>query len=265
MPSNPPPPDRGRARAGQQPAPSRLLAAGVGDGAPARTTAEPAGRGTRKVRRRLSAGARRAQLIDAARGVFLAEGMAGARTRRIAEVAGVNEALLYQHFSSKEEIFDEAVVKPLHDIVAKVIDVGGALPPYDPGGLAQHDLTEQYLAELLRTFLEVAPLLGVVLFSDRVTGERFYADAVHPLAAAISGVVRDAFPTWSHREFDPELVTLSVIGACISLSLEHHFTGREIDVEGTARQLTDLLFFGLAAGPDAPGAPARPRGRRRRA
>jgi AcrR family transcriptional regulator len=203
-------------------------------------------------RQRLPAEERRVQLLDAARGVFLAEGMAGARTRRIAEVAGVNEALLYQHFSSKEEIFDEAVVKPLHDIVAKVIEVGGVLPTYDPEGRAQHDLTEQYVGDLLRTFIEVAPLLGVVLFSDRSTGERFYADAIRPLAAAISGVVRDAFPTWSHREFDPELVTLSVIGTCISLSLEHHFAGRAVDVDGTARQLTDMLFYGLLDPIDPP-------------
>lgn len=214
-------------------------------------------------RRRLSAEARRAQILEAARDVFLAEGMVGARTRRIAEVAGVNEALLYQHFASKEEIFEEAVVKPLRDIVTAVIDVGAVLPPYDPEGRAQHDLTEQYLADLLRTFLEVAPLLGVVLFAERATGERFYAEAVQPLSAAISGVVRAAFPTWSHREFDPELVTLSVIGACISLSLEHHFTGREIDVDATARQLTDLLFYGLSDRSTGPAAPSRPRRRLR--
>lgn len=209
--------------------------------------------GVRRKRQRLSAEERRVQLLDAARGVFLAEGMAGARTRRIAEVAGVNEALLYQHFSSKEEIFDEAVIKPLHAIVAKVIGVGAVLPPYDPEGRAQHDLTEQYVGELLRTFIEVAPLLGVVLFSDNSTGKRFYADAIQPLAAAISGVVREAFPTWSHRDFDPELVTLSVIGTCISLSLEHHFAGRAVDVEATARQLTDMLFYGLL---DHLGSPA---------
>lgn len=204
------------------------------------------------------------QILDAARSVFLADGMAGARTRRIAEVAGVNEALLYQHFSSKEAIFDEAVVKPLRAIVAKVIDAGSVLPAYDPEGRVQHELTEQYLAELLRTFIEVAPLLGVVLFSDSATGERFYAEAVQPLAAAISGAVLAAFPTWSHREFDPELVTLSVIGTCISLSLERHFARRAIDIDATARQLTDMLFYGLldASGSATDAQERRPRPRR---
>lgn len=193
----------------------------------------------------MSAEERRVQILAAAREVFLADGMAGARTRRIAEVAGVNEALLYQHFTSKEEIFEEAVVRPLHEVVATVTGAGSALPTFDAEGRAQHDLTEEYLAELLRTFLEVAPLLGVVLFSERAAGERFYAEAIGPLAETISTVVRESFPTWSHRDFDPGLVTISVIGACISLSLEHHFAGRPVDVAATARQLTDLLFFGL--------------------
>lgn len=224
----------------------------AGGAAPATATG---GNGAPPKRRRLSAPARRAQLLDAARTVFLAEGMVGARTKRIAEVAGVNEALLYQHFSSKEEIFHEAVIKPLRDIVSEVVGVGAALPPFDPTGRAQHDLTQQYLAELLRTFMEVTPLLGVVLFSDRDTGTTFYRDTVQLLTAAISGVVRDSFPTWSHREFDPELVTVSVIGACMSLSLEHHFSGREIDIEATAGQLTDLVFFGVLDRPEAPSKP----------
>lgn len=198
-------------------------------------------------RRRLTAADRRTQLLAAAREVFLDSGMKGARTRRIADVAGVNESLLYQHFSSKEEIFDEAVVKPLSDIVSTVTGVGQNLPPFDPDARVQRQLTQQYIAELLRVFLDVTPLLGVVLFSDRDTGQGFYAESVAPLATGISDVVRDSFPTWSHREFDPRLVTMTVLGACASLSLERHFLGTEIDVDATAAQLTDLFFDGLVA------------------
>lgn len=201
--------------------------------------------GTDAKRRRLSAGERRAQIIETARGVFLAKGMAGARTRDIAQVAGVNEALLYQHFASKEELFEEAVVKPLDEIMKRVTEAGAAIPAYDPAARTQQDLTQGYLCELLRTFIDAGPLLGVVLFSDRAAGERFYDRSIRPLARTISGAVQDSFPTWSHRDFDPELVTFSMIGTCISLSLESHFGGKKVDAQDTARQLTDLLFFGL--------------------
>ncbi len=50
----------------------------------------------------------RQRLLDAAREVFAQFGAAGATTRRIAEVAGVNEVTVFRLFHSKEELLDEA-------------------------------------------------------------------------------------------------------------------------------------------------------------
>src|SRR5882762_10469494 len=48
-----------------------------------------------------------------AREVFLARGLGGGRTREIADSIGVTEALLYHYFSSKEELFEAAILDPL--------------------------------------------------------------------------------------------------------------------------------------------------------
>ena len=64
-------------------------------------------------KKRLERSKRRQIILDAARQAFLASGYSGARTRDIAERAGVTEALLYRHFASKEELFEEAIVAPL--------------------------------------------------------------------------------------------------------------------------------------------------------
>jgi AcrR family transcriptional regulator len=42
----------------------------------------------------------RARILEAATNEFSANGLAGARTERIAEAAGVNKALLYYYFRS---------------------------------------------------------------------------------------------------------------------------------------------------------------------
>lgn len=200
-------------------------------------------------RRRLTAADRREQLLAAARKAFLAAGSNGARTRDIALVAGVNEALLYQHFSSKEEIFHEAVVQPLRDVVAAVSAVDGTLMTFDPDARVQRDLTQRYLAELLRVLLDVTPLVGLVLFTGHESGTAFYAELIAPLLDAITEVVRNSFPTWSHRDFDPRLVTSMVLGACGALAIERHFTGSEVDADATATHITDLLFEGLLERP----------------
>ena len=51
----------------------------------------------------------RARILDAALHEFSTNGLAGARTERIAEAAGVNKALLYYYFLSKDELYAAAI------------------------------------------------------------------------------------------------------------------------------------------------------------
>jgi TetR/AcrR family transcriptional regulator len=51
----------------------------------------------------------RTRILDVAVREFAAHGLAGARTERIAEAAGVNKALLYYYFSSKDQMYLAAV------------------------------------------------------------------------------------------------------------------------------------------------------------
>lgn len=67
---------------------------------------------------RLKKNERREQIIERATDVFREHGLKGARTREIAKVCGINEALLYKHFKSKEELFRE-VIKNIHADLAR--------------------------------------------------------------------------------------------------------------------------------------------------
>lgn len=51
----------------------------------------------------------RARILDAALSEFSAKGLAGARTEQIAVAAGVNKALLYYYFESKEGLYSAAL------------------------------------------------------------------------------------------------------------------------------------------------------------
>jgi TetR/AcrR family transcriptional regulator len=51
----------------------------------------------------------RSRILDAATQEFSANGLAGARTERIAEAAGVNKALLYYYFRSKDDLYAAAL------------------------------------------------------------------------------------------------------------------------------------------------------------
>jgi AcrR family transcriptional regulator len=59
--------------------------------------------------RRRDAAATRESLLDAARRLVAEHGVEGTSTRDVAAVAGVNQALVYRYFGSKEKLFAEAV------------------------------------------------------------------------------------------------------------------------------------------------------------
>jgi len=55
--------------------------------------------------RRLTSEERRDSILKAARGVFAENGFRGTTTRALAEASGVSEALLFQHFPTKEALY----------------------------------------------------------------------------------------------------------------------------------------------------------------
>jgi AcrR family transcriptional regulator len=60
--------------------------------------------------RRYDGGAKRRQIMDGARTVFLSAGFDGASMNDIARAAGVSKGTLYAYFTSKEELF-EAIIR----------------------------------------------------------------------------------------------------------------------------------------------------------
>ena len=65
----------------------------------------------------------RARILAAAIHEFSDNGLAGARTEQIAEVAGVNKALLYYYFRDKEALYAAALESVFEDVRAYSIAV----------------------------------------------------------------------------------------------------------------------------------------------
>ena len=74
----------------------------------------PATRQPRAARRR----ARERKIVDATRALFDERGMQDAHVDRIARRVGINKALIYRHFASKEELFVLTITRYLAEIDA---------------------------------------------------------------------------------------------------------------------------------------------------
>ena len=77
----------------------------------------PATEQTRKPRATLRR-AREREIVDATRALFDERGMQDARVSRIARRVGINKALIYRHFASKEELFVLTITRYLAEIDA---------------------------------------------------------------------------------------------------------------------------------------------------
>jgi AcrR family transcriptional regulator len=204
---------------------------------------EPATNGIPK-RRRLRGPERREQILEAARPLFLEAGLSGTRTRDVAIAAGVTEALLYQHFASKEELFNEAIIAPLQRTVDRLAR-SKPFSEFDETGRPQRVATEDFMRALLTTFIESVSLFGVVLFADRTVGARFYNEQMAPLLDQITDTIRDNLSGWPHRDFDPRLAIVATFGMCWSAAIDSRYRDDPLDIPEVAKQLTDLLFLGV--------------------
>lgn len=195
---------------------------------------------------RLSADERRKQILRSARVVFTRSGLAGARTRDIAAEAGINEAMLYRHFPSKEELFEAAVAQPLEDAVAALVESAGTAPTeFSSGAELQRQQTRQFVYELYGVMEEIAPLLGVVLFAEAETARRYYTERIKPSLDKIKAIVEANSRSWPHRDFDAGVAVEQLFGTTWFMATADNLTGVARDRDQVADQIVTAFMDGL--------------------
>lgn len=178
----------------------------------------------------------RAALIGAAR-AFIAEGNLTAPILEITQAADVGMGSFYNHFDSREHLFQAAVEEALHDYGEALDRISDDLD--DPA--AKFAQNFRLTGRLHRR----NPQLSKILLHDRPS-----------LAGPLKGVTllarRDIDAAIDKGQFtvaDPELALVIVAGAAVALGqLLHDQPGRD-DAEATDQVTEDLLrMMGLSPG-----------------
>lgn len=202
-----------------------------------------------KPRQRLSAVERRSLIVEASQKVFIEEGFAGARTRVIAQEAGITEAILYQHFASKEDLFETAVLLPVQDrSVALAERLRTSLRAAEEGGEEDREVLLRDAHRLvLEGLTDILPLLGVAILADRREATADYRMNLYTaMAEVLSDVGRDLSPVRGVAD-DPLLLTL--LAMSLGPVLHAHFRGATLDVDAVSRQTATMLVYGLSKPP----------------
>lgn len=118
-----------------------------------------------------AASAKKRQIVEGARGVFLAQGFDAASMGEIARKAGVSKGTLYVYFKSKEELF-EAIAEEQCRVQAEGVFV---LDPADHDVAAVLGRLGSAFAHFL-CYRSTSPIRTVIAIADRMpeVGRQFY-------------------------------------------------------------------------------------------
>ncbi|MGE3691984.1 MAG: TetR/AcrR family transcriptional regulator [Novosphingobium sp.] len=166
----------------------------------------------------LPAAERRKSIIAAAQRVFAGSNLQGVRTRDIARAAEVNQATIFEHFESKEALFEAAVVQPLIDAMRGMQERAEryetARSPEEIAELALPS-ANRHIEDMIAIF----PLFTAALFSEPELGRRLYREHIAPLlhkrGQVLDGITRDGL--------DLDFVGLANFGMTFAIALDRHF------------------------------------------
>lgn len=198
----------------------------------------------------MSAEDRRAQIIDSARRVFAANGFAATRTRDIASEAGINEAMIYRHFPSKEELFEASVLGSIDAAMVRALDNAASIRR-DLAGSADQimDAIRRFFADMADIAIELGPLIGATAYGPDSPVRTQLIERLDALFAIATKITVAGIPDLITEGVDIRVGHENAFGAMWFSSSMAAWTGRPIDREVMIDQLLRGVFEGLISPP----------------
>ncbi|HYL93238.1 MAG TPA: TetR/AcrR family transcriptional regulator [Alphaproteobacteria bacterium] len=200
---------------------------------------------------RLSAIDRRQQILRVATALFARRGYQGTTTRQIAERAGVNEALLFRHFPSKENLYWTLIeelcrARGRRQRIQKILEGGGGDAAVFAG------IAREFLVRTPRD-RELTRLLWFNALETHVLSDRFFRTFVDVYFQALAGHIRRRIREGTFRKVDPLLAARGFMGMVV-----YHFLVQELfraekyqkfDANEVAETLTEIWLAGIRSAP----------------
>ena len=160
---------------------------------------------------RIPAAARKASIIQSAASVFSEKGFNGTKTREIAALAGVSEALIFKHFPSKEDLYTA--------ILAEKSPVPGLLEQIREFAEQRKDI--EVFQAIAETIVGGAPdqnLMRLILFSaleNHELSDMFFHNHIRHFYDVLSAYIEQRIQEGVFRPVPPLVAARSFMGMLI--------------------------------------------------
>lgn len=199
---------------------------------------------------RLSAEERRREIVRVAVQLFSQRGFRGTTTKEIAQAAGVSEAIIFRHFTTKEELYCaiidhvscEGGIENPQEIVGDAIRRKDDRAVFE--GLAFHALQHHEDDKQFQRLLLYAALEGHEL------AQMFWERTVKEFYEFLGSYIEERQRDGAMIQIEPRVVVRTFIGTLIHHSLNNNLWDPErrlldISNEEAARSFTEVLLKGV--------------------
>lgn len=199
----------------------------------------------------MSAERRRAQIIESARHVFAQKGFAATRTREIAAEAGINEAMLYRHFPSKEELFEVSVLESIDAAMVRATENAKGISRDLAGSATEVEIgIRTFFTDLVNLAVDLGPLIGATGFGPESTVRSKLIERLDALFEVATAITVTGIPDLLRDEVDVRLGLEKVFGALWFAAEMARWTGRPFDRETVLDQMMVTIFQGIIQLPE---------------
>lgn len=205
---------------------------------------------------RMSGDKRREIIIQAAFDLFSHRGFSGTTTKDIARASGVSEAMVFKHFSSKDELYG-AIMEAnkcrdgLHEFpwesneallaAMKAKDDFGVFYHFAMQALDKHQSDVEFMRMIFYSALE-----------EHEMAEKFFHDFVGQIYEFLGKYVKTRQRDGAFRKINPRIIVRAFLGMLIHHSLNNILWDKkrrilDITNDEAARNFAEIIVLGAAA------------------
>lgn len=199
----------------------------------------------KKTRKRMSGEERRAQIVKVASDLFSKKGFKGTTTREIARGAGISEAVIFKHFSHKEDLY-----KAIIDSRCVVSEGESCLISMLKGKKGKEVFTTVavYMLEEHHKDPSFMRLLTYSALEQHTLSELFVKTRALELLGFLEDKINEMIREGWMREVDPALAARAFIGMVVHYSIAQEIYGFKRyfkrPLEEVAESFVDIFLEG---------------------
>ncbi|MBE81817.1 TetR/AcrR family transcriptional regulator [bacterium] len=179
-------------------------------------------------RKRLANAERRSQIIQVAMNLFASRGFKGTTTRAIAEAAGVSEAIIFRHFSTKEDLYNAIITTVLehrnriweHDNIEGIEDLPDLMTRFGRIFIERSRKDQTFVRLMLYSALQ-----------DHKFRQRFFESNRNPYLRGIRERIERGVDSGEFAPADPQLTTQSFFWSLLQYVVNRFVASAEIPPE----------------------------------